>query len=478
MRTALRALIVALAFLALLPLSASAHPLGNFTVNRYSAITVGSDGLTLRYVLDLAEIPTLQELGSAGIDPAASSAEVSARLLAAKTAELSSGAQLTLSGRTVTWSSRDASLELIEGQAGLRTMRVALTFVATDRLADGSALAYHDANYAGRIGWHEIVLRGGIVDSSVPAQDVTDELRVYPTDPAIAPLDRDRAIATVRLGTAAGASNPTPSAGGARFAVDATIERLTGVLRDERLDALSLIAALLVAAALGAVHALGPGHGKALVGAYLVGSRGTARHALLLGATVTATHTAGVYLLGLGTLLAARYVLPDRIYPILGMLSGALVIAIGLGLGRSRIAALRHAHAHARPGGHGHSHEHGHADATGDHGQALSLRGLLGLGVSGGLLPCPTALVVLLAAVSFHNVALGMVLVAAFSVGLAAVLTGIGLALVWGGRWLTRSGAARRVGAWGAVAILPVLSAAAIAVAGALIAIDAARAIV
>jgi len=477
-KSTLRALIVALASMALLPLAASAHPLGNFTVNRYSAITVRDDGLTLRYVLDLAEIPTLQELGAAGIDPGASSAEVSGRLLGAKTEELAAGARLTLSGRAVRWSTRDASLELLDGQAGLRTMRVALTLVAVDRLADGNALAYHDANYSGRIGWHEIVIRGGVIDSSVPAQDVTDELRAYPTDPAIPPLDRERATATVRLGAAASVREATPSTGGARFAVDATIERLTGVLRDQRLDALGLLAALLVAAALGAVHALGPGHGKALVGAYLVGSRGTARHALLLGATVTATHTAGVYLLGLVTLLAARYVLPDRVYPILGMLSGALVIAIGIGLGRSRIVALRHTRAHARRDGHGHSHDDVHDHGTHDRGAPLSLRGLLGLGVSGGLLPCPTALVVLLAAVSFHNVALGMVLVAAFSVGLAAVLTGIGLALVWGGRWLTRSGAARRVGAWGAVAILPVLSAAAIAVAGALIAIDAARAIV
>jgi len=478
MKRTLRALIVALASMALLPLAASAHPLGNFTVNRYSAITVRDDGLTLRYVLDLAEIPTLQELGAAGIDPGTSSAAVSGRLLGAKTEELAAGARLTLSGRPVRWSTRDASLELLEGQAGLRTMRVALTLVAADRLADGNALAYHDANYSGRIGWHEIVIRGGIVDSSVPAQDVTDELRAYPTDPAIPPLDRERAIATVRLGAAAGVRDATPSIGGARFAVDATIERLTGVLRDQRLDALGLLAALLVAAALGAVHALGPGHGKALVGAYLVGSRGTARHALLLGATVTATHTAGVYLLGLVTLLAARYVLPDRVYPILGMLSGALVIAIGIGLGRSRIVALRHARAHARQDGHGHSHDDVHDHGTHDRGAPLSLRGLLGLGVSGGLLPCPTALVVLLAAVSFHNVALGMVLVAAFSVGLAAVLTGIGLAFVWGGRWLARSVAARRFAGSGLVRVLPVLSAAAIAVAGALIAIDAARAIV
>ncbi len=479
MRTAFRALGIALALLALLPLAASAHPLGNFSVNRYSAISVRGDGLTLRYVLDLAEIPTLQELNAAGIDPLSSSAEVSGRLLAAKTAELAAGAQLTLSGRGVRWSAHEASLELIDGQAGLRTMRVVLTLVAPDRPADGSALAYRDANYPGRIGWHEVVLRGSIAESSVPAQDATDELRAYPTDPATPPLDRDRATATVRIGVAAGSADTALAGGSARFAVDRTIEQLTGVLRDERLDALGLVAALFVAAALGAVHALGPGHGKALVGAYLVGSRGTARHALLLGATVTATHTAGVYLLGLITLLAARYVLPDRLYPILGIVSGGLVIAIGLGLGRARIIALGNERAHTREHAHGHGHDHRGADdhARHSHDAPLSLRGLLGLGVSGGLLPCPTALVVLLAAVSFHNVPLGMMLVAAFSVGLAAVLTGIGLALVWGRHWIARSHAARRFAGSRLVRVLPIVSAAAITIAGALIALDAARTI-
>lgn len=247
-----------------------------------------------------------------------------------------------------------------------------------------------------------------------------------------------------------------------------------------------------MAASLGALHALGPGHGKALVGAYLVGSRGTASQALLLGATVTATHTAGVYALGIVTLAAAPYVLPERLYPMLGVISGVLVVGIGASLAYRRALALigrdpkrlthaadhqhaddpgqppDHAHQHDRDVGHQQEHPHPHA--------VPSLRSLFALGVSGGLLPCPTALVVLLAAISFHNAALGMALVAAFSAGLAAVLTGIGLLVVAGGRVIARS-RANRVASWRLVRALPALSAMAIAVAGIVIALDAMRAL-
>ncbi len=189
------------------------------------------------------------------------------------------------------------------------------------------------------------------------------------------------------------------------------------------------------------------------------------------GTTVTVTHTIGVYALGAVTLLAARYVLPERLYPILGVLSGVLVVAIGLGLLRTRIRSLR---GHAE-GGHTHGHSHGDGPGQHRHDAPVGMRGLLALGVSGGLLPCPTALVVLLAAVSFHNVLLGMALVAAFSVGLAIVLTGIGLAFVFGQRVLVRRQLLSRIGGSAIARALPALSAAAITVAGLVIAIGAAR---
>jgi ABC-type nickel/cobalt efflux system permease component RcnA len=252
---------------------------------------------------------------------------------------------------------------------------------------------------------------------------------------------------------------------------------------------------------LGALHALSPGHGKTVVAAYLVGSRGTARHALFLGATVTATHTAGVYALGLVTLLLSEYVLPERLYPILEVASGLLVVGIGGWLFASRVrdalarsnapvpalvsvpghsytptfGSRRHDHAHNH--GHGHVQElvHSHGGSTHSHrppgadGRPVTWRSLLALGVSGGLLPCPSALVVLLSAIALHRVAFGLLLIVAFSLGLAGVLVGIGLVVVYA------QGVLGRVGVGGGLAtrLLPLASAFLIMVAGLVITVQA-----
>ncbi|HSC69800.1 MAG TPA: hypothetical protein VLH58_00505, partial [Candidatus Methylomirabilis sp.] len=215
-----------------------------------------------------------------------------------------------------------------------------------------------------------------------------------------------------------------------------------------------LLIALVVAAGLGAFHALEPGHGKTVVAAYLVGSRGTAWHALWLGLIVTASHTAGVYLLGFVTLYASRYVVPERLYPWLGVVSGLTVAGLGVVLFLRRYAGSAHgqAHAHTRGHGHDHSHEqpshHHEADHTHVHGahghhhgrpgESISASELLALGVSGGIVPCPAALVVLLSAVSLHRVGFGLLLIVAFSVGLAAVLIVIGLLMVCARRFMSR----------------------------------------
>jgi nickel/cobalt exporter len=235
---------------------------------------------------------------------------------------------------------------------------------------------------------------------------------------------------------------------------------------------------LLVAAALGAVHALSPGHGKTIVAAYLVGSNGTARHAAFLGATVTATHTAGVFALGLVTLSLSELILPERLYPFLEAGSGLLVVGLGAGLFVSRTRAAlagRRAHYHHGHEHHGHAHadhghhalDHVHEDAHHGHPHAppsggVSLRSLLALGVSGGLLPCPTALVVLLGAIALGRVAFGVLLVVAFSIGLATVLVGLGLALVYARRLFERVD----VGAGPLWRLVPVASALVITLAG------------
>jgi ABC-type nickel/cobalt efflux system permease component RcnA len=192
----------------------------------------------------------------------------------------------------------------------------------------------------------------------------------------------------------------------------------------------------------GAAHALSPGHGKTIVTAYLVGRRGKPRDAALLGAIVTATHTAGVFALGLVTLALSQWIVPERLYPWLDLTAGVSVIAIGAAVLRARARDLHHGHPHH------HDHEHG-------------LRSLLAVGISGGILPCPSALVVLLAAISLHRLAFGLVLIVAFSLGLAAAITGVGLLAV-----LARGAFARRSFDGLVFRLLPAASAAVIIAAG------------
>jgi nickel/cobalt exporter len=445
------ALALALSALALFPAVALAHPLGNFTVNHLSIVTVGRDAVRVRYILDLAEIPTLQETNAGTV------ATISDRIPA--------GLDLQVDGRPVRLDVQRSTSERLAGQAGLETLRVTLDLVAAAP-REGAALVFHDRTFPGRVGWHDVVLRGAIAGASVGPDEATDELRAYPSDATVTPPDRVEASARVQLAANVGTAN-APSFDAGRFAIDAGADRLTAFLRGGDADLAALIAALLVAMILGSLHALGPGHGKALVAAYLVGSKGTPREAVVLGATVTLTHTLGVYALGLVTLVAAQLLVPEAIYPILGVASGALVTITGVVLLRSRLRRRVAEHDHE------HDHEHGHGVGQHHHARRVGMRGLIALGVSGGLLPCPTALVILLAAVSFHNVLLGMALVAAFSLGLASVLTGIGLALVWGRGMLRRD--ARALGlvrsrlAGTAARYLPAASAGAIAVAGVVI---------
>src|SRR5205085_604004 len=208
----------------------------------------------------------------------------------------------------------------------------------------------------------------------------------------------------------------------------------------------------------GAAHALSPGHGKTIVTAYLVGSRGTPLHAALLGLIVTATHTVGVFALGLVTLSLSQFVVPDRLYPWLNLVSGLLVVSVGAAVFWSRIRhRLACTHARARAHHHDHGHHHGHGHRHGD----LGWRSLVGVGISGGLLPCPSALVVLLAAISLHRVAFGLLLIVAFSAGLALSITGVGLAAVVAKRLFARTSFDGRI-----VGLLPAVSAAVILVAG------------
>ena len=408
----LSAALLALSALLVAPAVAGAHPLGNFTVNRHAGIEVSGERVYLHYVLDLAEIPTFQ-LGDDVRAPG-------------YPARLARGLELTLDGRRVPLRVLERRLTARDGAGGLQTLRLDVVYEANGR---GSKLRFADAVLPNRIGWREVTLsaRDGaqVVRSSVPEMSSSDELRSYPEDLLRSPVDVSSATATVRLGGSSGVPpsiDATESKAHEGGGFEALIERgdpTPGML----------LFSLLVAAFWGAAHALTPGHGKAMVAAYLVGTRGRPRHAFMLGGTVTVAHTAGVFAIGFVTLALSQFVVPEQLYPWLTLASGLLVVAVGAGVLRQRLR-LRHGH-------HNHHHHHHHGDHHhGEHHEhdhdddALTSKGILGVGLAAGLLPCPSALVVLLSAIALHRVGLGLALIVAFSIGLAATITAIGLVAV------------------------------------------------
>jgi ABC-type nickel/cobalt efflux system permease component RcnA len=402
-------LLTALAALAL-PAQAAAHPLGNFTVNRFAAVEASGARVYVRYVLDLAEIPSLQERER--VRGAGFAAALAARL------------DLRLDGRRAALRVVDSALRERPGAGGLPTLRYEAVYAA-DR--GGRRLSFRDGNFASRLGWREVVVLASegaeIVRSSAPATSPSRGLTAYPRSSLAAPLDVSSATATVVPGAGPGMA---PALGGTP-AAERGAGGLEGLVHHDASIGFVLLS-LGLALFWGAAHALGPGHGKAIVAGYLVGTRGTPRHALLLGLIVTATHTVGVFALGIVTLALSAFVLPEDLYPWLNLVSALLVVAVGLGVLRSR---LRYTRAHAR--GHHHHHHHHHGPGSGQ-----GRRGLVGIGISGGIVPCPTALVVLLAAISVQRVGYGLVLIVAFSLGLAAAVTAIGLAAVSARRLLAR----------------------------------------
>ncbi|HET8948915.1 MAG TPA: sulfite exporter TauE/SafE family protein [Solirubrobacteraceae bacterium] len=447
------AVVAALAASLALPGAAGAHPLGNFSLNHQARVAVSADRVDVTYLLDQAEIPTFQERG-----------RPHAAVLARKRAEIVRGLALTVDGRVVALRPGAARIAFPAGQGGLATTRVELELSAPVAAA-GRTVRLRDATFPGRVGWKAIVAvpgHGTAVRSSVPADDPTARLTRYPQDLLRDPADQREAAFAVRAGAGTvtaprfdgtgtmtvRAASPVEAAARGGVAADGAA---AGGVPDRGGDGfagaldggggLSLLL-LLAAFGWGAVHALSPGHGKAMVAAYLVGTRGTARHAVALGAAVTVTHTAGVFALGVVTLALSAAVVPEDLYPWLNLVAGLLVAGVGASVLRSRLRARR-AHHH-------HHHHHHHHDR-------ITWRGIVAMGASAGIVPCPSALVVLLAAIAQHQVALGLALIVAFSAGLATTLTALGLAVVASGRALGRLGGGGRV-----AAALPALSAFAI----------------
>jgi nickel/cobalt exporter len=279
-------------------------------------------------------------------------------------------------------------------------------------------------------------------------------------------------------------------------------DALARLLHQPEITPWMVAAAIGIAFVLGAAHALTPGHGKTIVAAYLVGSRGTLKHAAFLGAMVTFTHTVSVFLLGMATLFLFQYVVPENITRVLGAISGLSIVAIGGWMLYKRLRGAGHAHSHEHEHGHSHSHDqhqhdhhqhhghehdhhhdHTHGDHThGDHAHGdhshehthehgthshshvpdeVSWSGLVALGASGGLVPCESALVLLLSAIALRRVGLGLVLLVSFSLGLAIVLMGIGVLVIYAKNLLPERTGANPFFRW-----MPVASAAVVLVLG------------
>jgi nickel/cobalt exporter len=426
-----------------MPAMAFAHPLGNFTINTSASLVLRADEVIVHYTVDMAEIPTFQERRTIDIDGdgSLSSAETAAYRGDA-CAGLEGGLQLDVDGTPARLAMRSSDLSLPVGQAGLRTLRLTCTFRATVAPDSTHDLGFEDANYPDRLGWREVTAAGDgatIVRADVPSASPSLRLTSYPKN--VRPSNVRSATIAFEPG---GAPLRDALAGGA--STQASGGLLVGLASRPDLSA-GLVALMIAAAiAVGAVHALGPGHGKSLIGAYLVGGGSTLRQAVAVGAAVSVMHTASVLGLGLLVLSAERLFAPERIYPWLGLASGLVALGLGAALLVSRLHALserrRHGHDHLHPTG------------------PLSRRGLIALAFAGGILPSPSALVVLLGSVSIGRTGLGLVLIAAFSLGLAASLIAVGAVAI-----RARDLATGRLPA-GLMRLAPVLSAACIALAG------------
>jgi ABC-type nickel/cobalt efflux system permease component RcnA len=461
------AVLAAVGAFLLLPGSAVAHPLGNFTVNLYAGIQLTPGEVRVDHVVDMAEIPTVQVTPEIDSDADGILSDTERSAWAISTAhEMAANLFLTVDEERVELEVVSAAVELGPGQGGLDVLRLESTFAGS--VAEMGDLRFRDGNFADRVGWREVTAIGtdgtALVRSSVPARSVTDRLLAYPQDPLSSPLDVREAAVTFEPGVAAPSGQAGESAPARRPGTGGAFAELAA-------GGSPMVLALLLAFAFGALHALGPGHGKALMAAYLVGAGGRARQAVAVGGAVAVMHTASVLALGLVVLGATELFAPERVYPWLGLGSGLVAFGLGAGLLVTRLGAWGARADHVDDRGAGHLHElhdgrgrgqpHTHAVPKG----ILSRRGIAALAVAGGILPSPTALVVLLATMALDRLAYGLGLIAAFSLGLAAALVVVGVVAL-----RARDMVYRRMSSRFASAV-PVLSASAIAVVGIVLAV-------
>ncbi len=385
---------------------AEAHPLGNFTTNQHLGIEVAGDEVRFEYVVDMAEIPAFSEMREMADAPEDYAAETCHRLMGGLTA--------TLDGEPLDLEAIASTASTPSGDAGVPTLRIECRF--TSSIQPGS-LAVENRNYPDRLGWREMTVTsaGTPVTSELPATSPSGVLTSYPQDETLL----DVRTATIEVGSGTVVRGQAPNG---------VVERLGSVIRFDRFGPGAAFAALAAAIALGVGHALAPGHGKTIVAAYLVGTRGTTRQALLLAATTAVSHTLGVAVLGVIVATTASNFDPARLYPYLSVVAGVVVLVIGtrlLWVAFRRGRHHGHGHGHEEDHGHDHHHEHPHP-----HDRPLGWRSVAALGLTGGLVPSASAVVLLLGAVHVGRAWFGVLLVSGFGIGMALALVGSGLLAV------------------------------------------------
>ncbi len=481
-----RVIIVTLLFLVLSAVPLAAHPLGNFTINHLTKLSFATGRVSVLYVLDMAEIPTYQAMREVTPDGKMNAAQLAA-WAHSEAVVLLPQLQLRSGTDPVPLTLDAVAARTRPGAGGLPTMYLTLAAHAkldTSHGPLGSAhvprtFTYADATFPGRLGWHDIVV--------APATEPTRELQSYPS----ALIGSPRALTAIDVavapdGTAlAHATSQTDAASGVPTVSAARSNQLSDMLARGTSDWGFVALTFVVAIALGALHALEPGHGKTLLAVSLVGARATVKQAGILAGSLTIAHTIGVLALGVAINLFKGYFVPESIYPWITLLAGVAIAAIGARNVQRQIQARRplaHAHAHGHAHVHPHEHDHVHqpfamrahdhahgahehgAHAHGDHAHGdhehgadhhhdhddleharahaipgtapLTFGGTVWAAMSGGVAPCPAALVVLLAAIALNEVAYGIFVIVAFSFGLALTLTGLGIAVVRGAGWL------------------------------------------
>jgi nickel/cobalt exporter len=489
-----------LLLLGILSATIFAHPMGNFSVSHYSKLEVTTSGVELEYVLDLAEIPTFELLRDWKLDRTAPPAELNRR--AEKQArQWLSNLAINVNGREAKATLESTRLVIADGAGNLPILRIN---VRAHVNATGGIVRYEDLNFPERAGWKEIVVTYdpgvSLLKASQSGRDISHALTNYPADPTIAPpqdvrsevqWDVEKPVIAANKMTRHEPPVKLQAAQDQRPAIHVIAQPVSAlppsvpasltkqgaqpgsVVRGDFLSKLlgrreitfsMLLFALVAAFGLGAAHALTPGHGKTIVAAYLVGSRGTLKHAAFLGAMVTFTHTVMVFVLGLVTLFLFRYIVPEKLTVWLGAISGLSIVVLGalMFYKRVRHTSYHHVHTHNHVPGHphvhhhehehhhqdhahhhthdhSHHHDHGHAHTHNAHGghshshvpDELSWGALVALGASGGLVPCESALVLLLGAIALGRVGLGLLLLVSFSLGLALVLMTIGVLVIY-----------------------------------------------